>query len=69
MKIKQTRYIDLSRSKYHLTGVSKYFNDWVAKVKYQGKVHKIGIYPTAEAAHQAYLRTCKALGITVKTKK
>jgi len=68
MKAKQIRYIDLNRSKYHLTGVSKYFNDWVAKIKYQGKVHKIGIYSTPEAAHQAYLKTCKALGIKVKTK-
>jgi hypothetical protein len=68
MKTKQTRTIHLSRSKYGLTGTKKFFNDWIAQIRVNGKTHKIGIYPTAHAAHMAYLRTAKALGIKVKIK-
>lgn len=64
-----TRIVSRSKNKTKYPGVTAWYNDFKALIRYKGKVHTIGIYATAQEAHKAYLRTAKALGLKIRVKK
>jgi hypothetical protein len=51
----QNRRKPQSNNKVGLLGVSRYRNGWKAQIKFNGKNRQIGVYETAELAHQAYV--------------
>lgn len=65
----KSRILYKSKNATGWPGVTRYLGDYAAVIKVKGVSHSLGIYASAEAAHKAYLRTCKSLGIKVKVKK
>lgn len=63
-----SRVLTKGKNKTGYVGVMKRWNDYVAQIRIRGRTHVIGIYATPQAAHKAYMKTCKSLGIKVKFK-
>ncbi len=63
------RVVSGARNKTGKAGVKKFLGDYIAVISVSGKTYQIGIYATVEAAHQAYLKTARDLGIKIKQRK
>lgn len=64
-----SRVVSKSRNSTGLPGVTAWYNDFKALIRYKGKTHTIGIYASAVEAHKAYMRTAKALGLKIRVRK
>lgn len=69
LRTTKTRTVRLSKNKTGLPGVSRYHNDYVARIRYGKRELFLGYYATAHAAFEAYLKAARELGIKIRVRK
>lgn len=63
------RTLKLSNNKNNLPGIIKRGNDYIAKIRFNGKTHIIGYYADAHQAFEAYMKTARDLGVKITLKR